>query len=196
MRTIFFTLTCLLAFCACHLSTKKEAAGSSSSHIVGDNDVLIQNSGPRGGPYTDPAGKKFGYAIFWTRLVNQTTSPINISINFPADSFSVSHSAQSYFKLFLPADTMNIDNEASFDYGATGLKEFMDTGLHKATSLQQTIHPKEELLFFVGMLMKMADNGPVRTGLILKEGDLFYKVSISGQLDSTFIPCGHISFIK
>src|SRR5687768_11756512 len=30
--------------------------------------VIIQNSLPKGGPYTDPTGKRFGHAIFWTRV--------------------------------------------------------------------------------------------------------------------------------
>lgn len=89
-----------------------------------------------------------------------------------------------------------MDKESSYDYGATGLKSFMDTGLNKPTNLQKTINPNEEYLFYVGMLMKMPDNGPVRTRLVSKEGDLFYRVSIAGQLDSALIPCGHIIFKK
>lgn len=196
MRLLFFFPICFLAFYACHISTNKDSPISSSTHIDPGKGVIIQNSGPRGGPYTDPTGKRFGYAIFWTRLINQTPSPIDFTINFPADSFSISPSPQSYFKLFLPSDTMTIEKEPSYDHGATGLKSFMDTGLNKSTSLQRTINPKEEYLFYVGMLMKMPDNGPVRTGLVLKEGDLFYRVSITGQLDSALIPCGHIVFKK
>jgi hypothetical protein len=196
MRLLFFFLTCFLALYACHVSTKKDLSISSSTHFDTDKGIIIQNSGPRGGPYTDPTGKRFGYAIFWTRLINQTPSILDFTINFPADSFSISPSPQSYFKLFLPSDTMTIDKEPDYDYGATGLKSFMDTGLNKTTSIQRTINPKEEYVFFVGMLMKMPDNGPVRTGLVLKEGDLFYRVSIKGQLDSALIPCGHIGFKK
>ena len=196
MRLLFFFLACFFALYACHVSTKKDSSISSSTHIDTGKGIIIQNSGPRGGPYSYPTGKRFGYAIFWTRLINQTPSPIDITINFPADSFSISPSPQSYFKLFLPSDTMTIDKEPSYDYGATGLKSFMDTGLNKTTSIQRTINPKEEYLFFVGMLMKMPDNGPVRTGIVLKEGELFYRVSITGQLDSTLIPCGHIGFKK
>jgi hypothetical protein len=33
--------------------------------------VIIQNSFPKGGRYTDPTGKDFGYAIFWTRIVTK-----------------------------------------------------------------------------------------------------------------------------
>jgi hypothetical protein len=158
--------------------------------------LIIQNSFPKGGPYIDPAGKRFGHAIFWTRVINETATPIEFTINFPADSFSISSVPQAYFKLFLPTDTMTIDKELEYGYGATGLKSFMDTGLNKPTTLQRTIHPKKEYLFYVGMLMKMPDNGPVRTGLVLKEDGLFYRVSIAGQLDSALIPCGQIVFKK
>lgn len=196
MRLFLLFHICCLAFCSCHLSTNQDYSISSSTHIDTGKGVIIQNNGPRGGPYTDPTGKRFGYAIFWTRLINQTPSPIDFTINFPADSFSISLSPQSFFKLFLPSDTMTIDKEPSYDYGATGLKSFMDNGLNKTTSLQRTINPKEEYLFYVGLLMKMPDNGPVRAGLISKEGNLFYRVSITGQLDSAIIPCGHIVLKK
>jgi len=196
MRLFFFILTGFLALCACQSPANKDSSIPSTTHIDTGKGVIIQNSGPRGGPYTDPTGKRFGHAIFCTRVINETATPIKFTINFPADSFSISPLPLSYFKLFLPPDTMTMDKEPSYDYGATGLKSFMDTGLNKPTSLQKTINPNEEYLFYVGMLMKMPDNGPVRTRLVLKEGDLFYRVSIAGQLDSALIPCGHIIFKK
>ena len=196
MRLFFLILTGFLAFCTGHTSTNKNSSIPSKAHIDAAKSVIIQNSLPKGGPYTNPTGKRFGRAIFWTRIVNETATPIEFTINFPADSFSISPLPLSYFKLFLPRDTMTIDKEQLYDYGATGLKSFMDTGLNEPTTLQRIIHPKEDYLFYVGMLMKMPDNGPVRTGLVLKEEDLFYKVSIAGQLDSALIPCGHISFKK
>ena len=191
---LFYLLICFLG--ACHESTNKDASTSSSMPIERGKDMVIQNSGPRGGPYTDPTGKRFGYAIFWTCLTNETRSPIDFTISFPADSFSISASPQAYFKLFLPSDTMTMEKEPSFDFGATNLKSFLDTGLYKKTSLQGSVNPNDRYLFYVGMLMKMPDNGPVRAGLLLKDETLFYRVSISGQLDSALIPCGRVVFKK
>jgi hypothetical protein len=83
--------------------------------------VIIQNSFPKGGPYIDPwTGRRFGKAVFWSRVINETSTPLEIAINFPADSFAIPPSADSYFKFFLLPDTMTFDKESLFDYGATG----------------------------------------------------------------------------
>ena len=60
--------------------------------------------------------------------------------------------------------------------------------------LQRTINPKEACLFYIAVLMHVPDNGPVRAGLVLKEQDLFYRISIIPHFDSALIPCGHIVF--
>ncbi len=157
--------------------------------------VIIQNSFPKGGPYTDPTGKKFGHSIFWTRVINETATPLELTINFPADSFAILPSPDSYLKLFLPPDTMTLDKEWLYDYGATGLKSFLDTGLNKPTMLQRTINPKEECLFYIGALSYQS-GGMVRAGLVLKEQNLFYRISIIPHFDSALFPCGHIIFKK
>lgn len=154
--------------------------------------VVIQNSLPKGGPYTHPTGERFGRGIFWTRVINETDTPLELTINFPADSFPYPAS-NGYYRLFLPPDTMTLAKESLFDYGATGLLSFFDAGLHKSTRLQKTINPKEEHLFYIALLMGGApNNGPARTELVLKDNVLFYKVSIGGLIESALIPCGHI----
>src|SRR5688572_15242297 len=56
--------------------------------------ITIQNSFPKGGPHTDSAGKKTGHSflIFFTRIMNETATPLELTINFPADSFAIPHS--------------------------------------------------------------------------------------------------------
>ena len=154
--------------------------------------VIIQNSLPKGGGYTDSTGKNFGYRIFWTRVINETATPLELTINFPADSFAILPSPDSYFKVSLPPDTMTLDKETLHAYGATGLKSFLDTGLNKPTMLQRTINPKEACLFYIVVVFYQGGNGVTRAGLILKEQDLFYR--ITPQLDSSLIPCGNIVF--
>ncbi|MGH9927163.1 MAG: hypothetical protein ACRD5B_17500, partial [Nitrososphaeraceae archaeon] len=75
--------------------------------------VIIQNSLPKSGGvadeksrYTDSTEKNYRYAIFWTRVINETATPLELTINFPADSFAILPSPGSYLKLFLPPDTM------------------------------------------------------------------------------------------
>jgi hypothetical protein len=79
--------------------------------------IIIQNSLPRGGPYDTPTGKRFGYGIFWTRVINETATPFELTINFPADSFAIFLQPDSYLKLFLPPGTMTVDKESLYEYG-------------------------------------------------------------------------------
>ena len=146
-------------------------------------------------PYTDSTGKNFSYGIFCTRVINETATPLELTINFPADSFAILPSPDSYLKLFLPPDTMTLDKESLSDYGVTGLKSFLDTAFNKPTMLQRTINPKEECLFYIALVFhRCLIDGAVRAGLVLKGQDLFYRISIVPQIDSALIPCGQIVF--
>jgi hypothetical protein len=100
LQLFFFILTDFLVFGTCHIRTNKDSSILSTIHIDPCKGVIIQNSLPKGGPYTDPTGKRFGYGIFWTRVINQTTSPLELTINFPADSFAIFPEPGSYLKLF------------------------------------------------------------------------------------------------
>jgi hypothetical protein len=151
--------------------------------------VIIQNSLRKGGKYTDPTGKDFFSVIYWYRVINETATPLELIINFPADSFATLPSPDSYLKAFLPLDTMTLGKETLYAYGATGLKSFLDTGLNKPTMLQSTINPKEACLFYIGVLYYQAW-APARAELVLKERDLFYRI---GGIE---IPCGQIVFKK
>ena len=151
--------------------------------------VIIQNSFPKGGSrYTDPAGKEFVYAFFWTRVSNETASPLELTIHFPADSLVMRAQADTYFKLFLPSHTMTFDKEPLFDYGFTGVKSFFDSSFNKPTRLQRTIDPKGECLFYVATLYNQGVDGVVRAALVLKGHDLFYSIT------DEEIPCGQIVF--
>lgn len=197
---ILFMLASLFASGSFHFLVKKESSVLKTIPIDTTKGLIIQNSGPKGNGsldatgrygYIDPAGKTFGYIIFWTRLINETVTPLELTINFPADSFAIFGQPRAYVKLFLPPDTMTLEKESLIDYGLTGLKSFLDTSFHKPTKLQRTINPKEEFLFYT---VEIADgyNGVARAGLVLKDQNLFYKTNM---LDS-LIPCGHIVFKK
>lgn len=135
-------------------------------------NVIVQNSLRKGGEYIDPTGKHFFSVIYWYRVINETVTPLELTINFPADSFATSPSPDSYLKAFLPLDTMTLDKEALYGYGATGLKSFLDTGLNKPTLLQRTINPKDACLFYIGVLYYQA-YAPARAELDLKDQDLY-----------------------
>ena len=150
--------------------------------------IIIQNSLPRGDRYIDPHGRTSAYGIFWTRVINETTTPFELTISFPADSFAIPAWPDSYLKLFLPPDTMTLNKESLYSYGS-GLESFLDTAFYKPTMLQRTIRPKEECLFYIGALPGAGS----RAALVLKAQGLFYRINIIPDL---LIPCGQIVFKK
>jgi hypothetical protein len=139
--------------------------------------VIIQNSFPKSGThYTDPTGKGYIYAVFFTRIINETDNPFELKIDFPLDSFEIPSSSGNYMRLLLPSDTMTIDKEPLYDYGLR-LKSFLDNNRHKSSSLKRTIHPKGSSTFYVVTLSNRGVGGTIRAGLSLKEQNLFYRVN-------------------
>jgi hypothetical protein len=152
------------------------------------NGIVVQNSFPKGDGYIDRAGNKLSYRIFWTRVINETDTPFELTISFPSDSFTISASPEPYFKLFLPPDAMTLDKVFLYDYGATGLRSFLETGSNTPTMLRKTIEPKGEHVFYMGALVHQID-GVLRAGLVVKEQTLYYRINL---LDPALIPCGKI----
>lgn len=196
----FFILTSFLTLGSRHILINKDSSIPSTTHIDTTKGVIIQNGGKKGNGrldstgangYNDPGGKNFAYVIFWTRVINEAATPLELTINFPADSFAIPRSPHSYIKLFLPPDTMTLEKESLDDYGLTGLKSFLDTSFNKPTMLHRTINPKEECLFYT-IVISDGYNGTSRAELVSKEQNLFYRMNM---LDS-LIPCGHIVFKK
>ena len=162
--------------------------------------LIIQNSVSWGGlKYTDPNGEVYVYAMFWTRIINETDNPMELKIHFPVDSYEVPSLPGKYYKILVPADTMTIDKEPLFNHGVTDLKSFLDSSIHKSSSLKRTIHPKESSGFYVVILCLVEGaHGTMRTGLSLKGQDLFYRIKNDGSKSNTKssdkeINCGSIN---
>jgi hypothetical protein len=67
--------------------------------------VVVHNSFPKGGGgYTDSTGKKYSYVIFWIRVVNESATPLELAIKFPAHPFTIFPSPDSHKRIFLPPD--------------------------------------------------------------------------------------------
>lgn len=162
------------------------------------NNIRIQNSFPKSGGtiegpgYNVITGKNYAYAIFWTRVINESETALDLSINFPADSLSVFTSPGSYLKLFLPSDKMTADKQSLYDYGITELKSYLDINFNKRDMLKKTLQPNKEYLFYVAALSYRAE-GKIRAGFVLKDQELFYSISIEPH-GSGLIPCGRITF--
>ncbi len=170
--------------------------------------LIIQNGYPRGGTrYTGPDGEEYGYAVFWTRIINETDKPVELTIDFSGKPYDVPSLPGKYLRILVPPDTMTIDKVPLFGFGLTELPSFLDTSIYKPTSLKRTINPKESSGFFVVKLSLVSEGATgggdvLRTGLILKGEDLFYRIStynssparhtpsIIGERD---IPCGRIN---
>ena len=158
-----------------------EAIYSDSSGL----SVLIQNSHRKGGPYTNAEGKSFFSAIYWYRIINQTSHPLELSTHFPGDSFPALPDEDSYVKVFLLKDTMSLVKEGMYAYGATSLPSVLDAGVKEATLLTETIAPRGTSLFYISALFHHAST-PSRAELVVRRQKIFYKI---GGLE---IPCGEI----
>lgn len=135
-----------------NFNTKYEYTESNGARII------IQNSFPKSGThYTDPNGKKYIYAVFWTRVINETVNPLELIIDLPFDSFEFPPSSGNYMKLLLPSDTLTIEKEPLYDYGLA-LKPFLDSNRHKSSSLKRTIDPKGSTTFYVVTLSDRFSN--------------------------------------
>jgi len=161
--------------------------------------LIIQNSFPKGESYTDPNGKEYFKVIFWTRIINETVSPLELKIDFPVDLYEGAVLPGKYSKVLLPPDTMTIDKVPLYDYGLTGLKYFLDNNIQKEpSSFKRNIKPQESSGFYVVFLL-IDDGvaGPVRTGLSIKGQNLIYRISRYDNkhslLDEKEINCGSIS---
>ena len=164
------------------------------------SSLIIQNGGPKGGAkYTAPNGEVYNYAIFWTRLINDTEKPLKLNIVFPVNTYEIPSLPGKYLKILIPPDTMTLDKEPLPYFGLTDLNSFFDNHLHKSSFLKRTINPKESNGFFVVILcLTEGAHGTMRTGLNLKGQNLFYSVKIDGSKSNTKsddkeIQCGSIN---
>jgi hypothetical protein len=154
------------------------------------NLVKLIHSFPKGGGQVYHNGKKYSYVVFWTRVFNQSATPIELQIKFPEVTYF--KSPESYIKIVLPKETMNIDKVQLFDYGLTNLQSLVDDKSNQLSMLQKKISPKEDYLFYLTVFIHTEGNGPSRSKFELKNKDLFYKISIGS--DTTVIPSGSLTF--
>jgi hypothetical protein len=157
-------------------------------------ELVVHNSFPRGGgPVLNLGGKKYSYVVFFTRLVNESSKPLELNIQFPADSFAIFRTSSSFIKIFLPADTMTPEKIDSIDFGLTNLQYLLDKRLAGSRQLRKTIPSAGEWLFYSLVIFNDV-RGAARSAYVLEGNDVFYKIKV-GE-DSAVIPCGRIVFSK
>ena len=155
------------------------------------NFVMVTNSLPKGGRgLVYQNGKKYGYVVFWTRMSNQSATPIELKVKFPEITFF--KSPGSYIKIVLPKESMNIEKEQLFDYGLTNLQSILNDESNQLGILQKKIGPKEDYLFYVTVFIHIEGSRSARAKFELNDKALFYKISMGS--DTTLIPCGSLDF--
>ena len=180
------------------------SCSDNTPHSDTHSGITILTIGPRGGEYTDSTGKKFGYRIFRTRIINDTIMPVEIAINFSNDSVVLPTAdsipslgipkSDRYVRVFLfPRSMMPGKQEEVYNYGITGLEYFLDTGLSEPTMQKITIQPKQDYFLYIGALL-YPSYGSASSELLINGQNLVYKIMIAPPLDSALIPCGQIVF--
>jgi hypothetical protein len=156
------------------------------------NSAMVTSSLPKGGGIVYQNGKKYGYVNFWTRMSNQSSTPIELKVKFPEVTFF--KSPDSYIKIVLPKETMKIEKEQLFDYGLTNFQSLLNDESNQLGILQKKIGPKEDYLFYVTVFIHIEGGGSARAKFELNDKELLYKISMGS--DTTLIPCGSLEFKK
>jgi hypothetical protein len=151
-------------------------------------NVIFTHSLPKGGGVKYLNNIKYSHVIFWTRIHNQTSTPIQLQLTFPDITYL--QSTDAHIKMLLPKDTMNHEKEQLFNYGLTDLESLLNNNSKQVKVLKKTIDPKEDHYFYIPVFMHEI-NGTARASLILDGEKLFYKITIGK--DFAFIPCGSIA---
>ena len=163
--------------------------------------VVIQNGYPKGGvKYIDPKGNECGYAVFWTRIINETDNTLDLNIDFPLHSYEISNVPGKYFKMLVSAENMTVDKFPLIFYGLTDVESFLDKNINRPTSLKRTIHAKESSgIYFLMLIMTLDATGMTRNEISLKGQELIYKISRYSTkkpislIDEMEIKCGSIN---
>jgi len=156
------------------------------------NSVKFIHSLPKGGGVVYKNGKKYGYVVFWTHILNQSATPLEIRAKFP--EITDFKSPDSYIHIILPKEPMHIEKLQLYDYGLKNVESILNLTTNQLSVLQKKINPKEEYLFYITVFIHTELRGAARAKFELKGQDLFYKISMGS--DTTVIPCGSLAFNK
>ena len=161
-----------------------------TKYVYTDSDgkrIIVKNSLPKGGlKYTAPNGKEYVYAVFWTRITNETDNPFELTMGFTESSYELPSSPGRFFKLFIPTDTLTQGKESLFNYGLD-LEKYLDDSFHRQADLKRTINPKSSSGFYIVTLFNKGVDGTLRTGLSIKEQNILYRIN------DIEIHCGNIN---
>lgn len=153
--------------------------------------TIITNSLPKGGGIVSYKGEEYNYFIFWTNVLNEASSPLDLSIKFP--TIIPFESKESQAKVLFTKSNMTIDNVQEFNYGLTGIPSLLINESDQLKDLKIQISPFTNFLFY-SVIFIHKTKWPVRAEYILKDKKLFYK--ITAGTDIVMVPCGSLDFNK
>lgn len=162
--------------------------------------VTVQNGFPKGGlTYTDRDGVECGYAVFWSRVINETAHPLTLQLDLPARSYPLANFPGAFLEVLAPADTMTADRLPLPSYGLTDIPAFLEAHHQRGTTFTRTIQPNATTgLYFVLRISTAEASGMTRTALWLQGQDLVYHIarhSVTKPItlvQEEDIPCGRI----
>lgn len=127
---------------------EKHEGGYSKKH----SQLTIENGPRQGFQYVDATGTEFNYRYITTTLTNDSVIPIRLTISFSNDyTYLSSHGGLKSKVFLLPRELtpqqQHFDNSMSKE-----LKQFLDTRVDSAVTLDKIIHPNERLVMTFGVL--------------------------------------------
>lgn len=182
--------------------------------------IALQTDGPRGGGHTDTSGRDFGYRIFRIHVVNDTTVPAELAMDFPGGPIALLPDTDKYIRVFLFPDEITPDTvQDVYDFGIKGSAAFISTRPSEPTSLRTTVLPGEDHLLYIGVVFapdgldglgraELFIDGQKPDASFFPEGsipigtktgtdlDLIFGIAIDPPKHYSMVPCGRIAFKK
>ncbi|MFN6375547.1 MAG: hypothetical protein ACK4YD_10290 [Chitinophagia bacterium] len=107
--------------------------------------TIITNSLPRGGGIVYHQGKEYNYFIFWTNILNESSSPLDLKIKFPTIiPFEIN---ESYAKVVFTNSIMTPDKKQVLDYGLTNIVSLLNNESNQIKEINITVSPFNNYLF-------------------------------------------------
>ncbi len=186
--------------------------------------IALLTDGPRGGGYTDPSGRNVGYRIFRVHVVNDSTIPAELEMDFPGGPITMLPDTDYSRNVFmLPDEICPGTARDTFNFGIAGVEAFLSTWTITRTSLRASIPAGEEHILYIGTVRSL--NGPhherggvLRAELFIEgqrpqgpyfpegsipagtrnesEPGLLFGLGMDPPKDYALIPCGRIVFTK
>ncbi|MBT8375498.1 MAG: hypothetical protein KJO22_01390 [Bacteroidia bacterium] len=192
MKKLLFSMSVLLIILSCneiHKNDKKVKEGNHENLVETihfhrtsqeNKGVLVLNSGPKGGNYTNSFGDEIRYTIFRVQVINDTIIPIELDFALPKNPIALLPDSKVILDIFLLPDSLTPKGlQDNLNFGITGIDTFFESKVKNTSVVKTFIQPNEHYIFYIGILFKSEiTNGTTRS-----------KLFINGQnIDAPFLP--------